>query len=582
MSLPIITNFEAFDAIQDYEVMFLWNGNQAYGSVLEVYDNSTSTLVYTNETTSFLLKNIITASSLSNGTTYYCRLRVRFSDNTYSEWSSNVVFQCLSTPSISINISSGQIIQNSNYEVVVTYSQAQNEELNEWKLILYDSESVELLSTDYIYATSSMNYNLTGLENAKQYQIEIQYITVHGMTGTTGKITFSVEYVQPSTFVTTEVENICNEGQVRIKSNLISVDGTASPTPPTYIDDKEVDLTINKVVDGTENNVLNGNDVLLTYSDMSDLTVNHLIVHGTIQETGSGTKSSINPYTISGTKKITISNNDTISVDYNLPQELYDIDTYDFITGSQIRQTKKNMFVGTEDWVVDPTTTNDSVLYFKLASTIKNLQLCNYFNVSLYDDNWYDSNEGISSDGTYIYIKILKTTLSTQDVSGLKAWIVNHNVTLIYKIGVIETTTQSTQSLAYYHPTTKIVPDLGGINIDYTLTNYKSNAYVYFDKGFNIPDNFSYQFLARNFYPYQTIRELSNGTDTITIKYMQAIFDNSIGYQGYFLMEVSNGAILPPYRIATTPFTLLQAGQQVHVLIQRKNNLYNIGYKLVE
>ena len=182
MSLPIINSFQAFSAVQNYDIVYSWDGNQSYGSTIEVYNNTTNVLVYSNSVTSFLLKNTIVANNLSNGTTYYVKLKVKFQDGTYSQWSDSLVFQCLAIPVVSLNISQSQIIQDSNYNVIFTYSQAQSEELNEWKLVLYDSNSVQLLNTDYIYATSAMNYNLTGLENAKQYQVEIQYVTVHGMT----------------------------------------------------------------------------------------------------------------------------------------------------------------------------------------------------------------------------------------------------------------------------------------------------------------------------------------------------------------------------------------------------------------
>ena len=37
--------------------------------------------------------------------------------------------------------------------------------------------------------------------------------------------------------------NNCEEGYITLKSNIILIDGESNPSPPTYIDDKEVDLT---------------------------------------------------------------------------------------------------------------------------------------------------------------------------------------------------------------------------------------------------------------------------------------------------------------------------------------------------
>lgn len=199
--------------------------------------------MYDNTVTSFILSHKIPANTLTNGVSYYLQIAVFDKDNTYSQYSSTLFFTCYLTPSFSLNIESNQIIQAANYTVQVTYTQAQSEPLNEWKLILYNGNNTSILSTDYYYASSTMQYELTGLQNASKYYIEGSYVTVHGMTGSTGQIPFSVEFAQTGGFYNVELENLCNQGQIRIRCNLISIVGTSNPSPPTYENNHQVDLT---------------------------------------------------------------------------------------------------------------------------------------------------------------------------------------------------------------------------------------------------------------------------------------------------------------------------------------------------
>lgn len=245
ISVPILTQFQAFDATNSIDLFFSFDGNQVYGNQIQIYKNSDSSLIYDNSVTSFLLKHTVPANTLQNGVDYYIRLRVWDSTTTYSQYSSSLVFKCLLSPVVSLNITSNQIIQNSYYDVIFSYTQAQNEVLNEFKLILYDIDGNQLLDSDYIYASKTMTYSLTGLLNSTKYQVEIQYVTVHQLTGSTGKVTFSVEYLQPSVYYTVGAENQCNTGLIRIYSNLISITGTSNPNPPTYINNEKVNLTEN-------------------------------------------------------------------------------------------------------------------------------------------------------------------------------------------------------------------------------------------------------------------------------------------------------------------------------------------------
>ncbi|CAB1252346.1 conserved protein of unknown function [Ruminococcaceae bacterium BL-6] len=354
MPIPQIVSFQALDAIKDFEVKFSWQGDQVYGSVLEVYNNASNELVYTNEVTTFLLKNSISANILANGETYYCKLKVKFKDNTYSGYSSPVVFETHKTPILSVNINQNQLIQNANYDVNVNYTSEDNELLNTWVLKLFNNSGVLISNTDIIYATQTMNYTLTGLESGTEYKIQIVGHTVNGFDIESDVVTFQVQYTQPSTFFTVELENQPETGQIRIRSNLISIEGKCNIDPVIYIDGEKVNLT-------------------------------------------------------------------------------------------------------------------------------------------------------------------------------------------------------------------------------------EVDSKVYFDSGFIIPkDSYEIVFLASNFTMYEPIIVLKDEKNSVSIKYMQAIFDNEVGYQAYFLLEAYSGIKNIPYRIVTSPFKLLQDKQKCYIIIKRIKNLYQIDYQIAD
>ena len=346
ISLPIISPFKTFDATKDFVVAFAWDGSQVYGNEVKVIKNDSGDILYDNTVTSFILQHIIPANTLTNAIQYSLQIRVFDKDHNWSEWSNASIFTTHSTPTISINIENNQLIQSSNYDVDILYNSADEEILNTWVLYFYDNSGNLIFNTDIQYAATTMTYKLTALESSSEYKIKVIGNTVDDTSISTDLITFQVQYTQLSIYYNAELENIFDKGQIRVASNLISIDGKAIPNPTVYINNKEIDLT---------------------------------------------------------------------------------------------------------------------------------------------------------SDGSS----------------------------------------------------------------------------VLFDDGFTIKNNYSLQLLFRNLVPYQILCESSNGTDTVKLKYMKAIFDSSIGYQGFFLLEVSNGGYLP-YRIATEPFALLM-DQYVYVVIKRINNLYALN-----
>ena len=83
----------------------------------------------------------------------------------------------------------------------------------------------------------------SGFENNTVYFIELNGVTINGTVVSTGLLQISVNYTQPDLFSLIELSNNCNGGYITLKSNIVLIEGSSNPTPPTFIEGKEVDLT---------------------------------------------------------------------------------------------------------------------------------------------------------------------------------------------------------------------------------------------------------------------------------------------------------------------------------------------------
>jgi len=245
MALPLIKKIIPFDATSDYDISFSWTGNQVYGNQISIVNNTTSVEVYNNSVTSFQLMHTIPANTLINGIQYTISIRVWDINTTYSEYSSPLLFQCLATPVVAFtNLTANQVIRNSYYNFTFSYTQADGELLNEYQLLLYDSNKNQLATTGTLYTSTSstLSGTLSGFNDNTQYYVSASYSTVNLIEGTTGLIPFSVDFIAPTNWSKMVLENT-NDGMIKISSNVTLITGKSIPDSPTYIDDTKVDLT---------------------------------------------------------------------------------------------------------------------------------------------------------------------------------------------------------------------------------------------------------------------------------------------------------------------------------------------------
>ena len=261
---PVLYLIPSFDSSIGSTIKFSWLGNQPISNTLRIKNNSTNAVVYEKAQTTMRLEHVLSAASgLVNGTLYNASVKVTDSNGTDSEWADILLFYCYSTPTFYINIEPDQIIQAQTYGVNITYAQAEGELLQSYRVRVYNSNDAIIYDSNTRYILDTVK--ITNLQDNNHYSIIATGETVNGMALSTGRISFSADFIKSEAYFVCEVTNMHDTGGIYIKSNIVSVEGT-SDSEVTYIDNDVADLT-NNVVHFNKGFTISGNfSVLLTGS----------------------------------------------------------------------------------------------------------------------------------------------------------------------------------------------------------------------------------------------------------------------------------------------------------------------------
>lgn len=206
------------------------------------------------------LEHIIPSeNNLVNGTLYNASIKVTDNNNSDSEWSDVLLFYCFSTPTFSINIEQGQIIQAQTYGVEITYDQPEGELLQSYRAIVYNSNNEVIYDSNIRYILDTIR--ITNLQDNGNYSILVTGTTINGMNLSTGLISFSADFIKSEAYFVCELQNMYETGGVFIKSNIVSVEGYADEEV-VYIDNEVADLT-NNIVHFNEGFSIDGNFSLM-------------------------------------------------------------------------------------------------------------------------------------------------------------------------------------------------------------------------------------------------------------------------------------------------------------------------------
>ena len=305
---PILFNTLAFDSLKEKTFYFVWNGNQAFGNILQIRNNTTNKLVYQVSETTMQLKHTLTENTLTNGVLYNARIAVVDIDNNISEYSDPILFYCFTTPTfIFDNISENEIIKNASYQVNMSYSQIEKEPLQSWEISLYDTSKSKIQGSGVNY-TSDIQYTLTDLEDNQTYYIKASCMTLNGMEVETDFISFSVNYKQPSIYSILTLENVSNNGYIKLQSNIRAVEAYAK---------KEIEYIDNEYVNLKDNTVFIDEDFSLDDDYIINLLGHNLTPNTLIMELSNG-NNNINLYLRNGVYDVN-NNKKKAFIELNIP-----------------------------------------------------------------------------------------------------------------------------------------------------------------------------------------------------------------------------------------------------------------------
>jgi hypothetical protein len=251
LTTPILYTQVAFDASKDQVFKFnVIGGDQVTGATITIKDNASLVTAYTGTSTSFAYSITVPAGSLVNGHYYQASIVTHNAAGESSQPSNTIQFYCYSTPTFTFsNLPSTHIINNASYVFDVTYNQTEGETLNAYRFDLYDNTGILLSTSGSKYVSSgglplTVSYTFSGFEDKTVYGIQCTGTTVNGMLVDTGLVTISVQYETDRVYSYLYLTNNCEDGNITIESNVVAINGTSYPDPPTYVGNT-VDLTAN-------------------------------------------------------------------------------------------------------------------------------------------------------------------------------------------------------------------------------------------------------------------------------------------------------------------------------------------------
>lgn len=279
LKTPVITPFVPINATQTNTIKFSYTGsNQVVKNNLVIEDLGGNT-IYNQTQNTFLFLHNLPVNTLINGNSYRAKIRVADISNTWSSFSDSVIFYTLSSPTLSVLSIDGQgKVYNQTVNFQTSYTHPDNEPLQSYQYKLYDNNQNLLTSYQVRYSNGSttLDEEISGLNNSTIYYIEVSVVTVKGQLATTGKVQFSPYYAVPKMTSGIRVENLKEQGAVEVhlsgKQVVLKLYDSNVEIVPTelieYKDNDKIDLTnLNGkdyfMIEAKENFEINQDDFVL-------------------------------------------------------------------------------------------------------------------------------------------------------------------------------------------------------------------------------------------------------------------------------------------------------------------------------
>lgn len=244
---------ENFDATKQYTLTYTYLGSQRI-TTNEISIRpavSGSQPVYTRQSTKYDKNHIIPENTLSNGATYWAKIRVKTSNETWSDWSPEVEFLCLATPVLQFDsLDDKNYIYNNDVMMSIIYRQEQGERAETYQFSLLDENKTPIkVYPARVPDFSSPNYfseRFSDLVKGKLYYVGIRITTKNGINYFETH-EFMPHFVAPTLNGGMIVRNNGDSGQVIVQSYLKQILGTQTkPFIPNAENDNSNNYTYMK------------------------------------------------------------------------------------------------------------------------------------------------------------------------------------------------------------------------------------------------------------------------------------------------------------------------------------------------
>lgn len=240
---PYVNLIENFDAKKRYVITYTYLGAQRittnHVQIREAVSGSQP--VYDRVATRFDKNHTVPENALTNGKSYWVRLRVQLNENEWSDWSSEAEFMCLATPVLTFDsLDDKYYIYNNDISMSVIYRQEQGERVETYQFTLMNQNKTPITNypTRIPDATSPNVFTerISNLVKGSLYYIGIRITTRNGINYYDTH-EFIPQFVTPSLDGIVAVHNNGEAGQVLVQSYLKQMLGTQTkpfvPNAPT-------------------------------------------------------------------------------------------------------------------------------------------------------------------------------------------------------------------------------------------------------------------------------------------------------------------------------------------------------------
>ncbi len=247
MVQPLLNLVSTFDAVNEKKFSFTYLGAEAATvnqlSIREDVKNSQP--IYEKEISNVDKNHILPANTLKNGSSYLAKIRVKLDADNYTDWSPELKFMCLDTPTVIFStIDKKNYVYNNAVEMQVIYSQKQNEKVTSYQFLLYDQRHVIVqnfpVRIPNQLAPTQFEEVVANLTKGKLYYLGIKIITQNGIVFQ-AEHQFVPQYIIPTFNGIIQPMNTGEEGQITIEAFLKQLLGTPAkpfiPNRPTDADD---------------------------------------------------------------------------------------------------------------------------------------------------------------------------------------------------------------------------------------------------------------------------------------------------------------------------------------------------------